>query len=293
MPFVARWRDAFGTAGRPYRRALGAAAAAGSAAGIYLRLIQHRRQQRSMPPSGHRMPGDAVLSGPVSQHTRSILISASAPEIWSFVNLLSHGRTGWYLLDRLSAPDSSAPDSKAAGSSAPGAESPGADSPRSDSPGADSPRSDSPGADSPGSDSAGSADAPDFTVPDSRSQGVPAPRRFFTLLPAADTGDGIGDDIADLLQPGTGHRLRIKEVQPNEWMLWTDGDGRSTWLWLLQPVRSGQTRLLVRGRFRYRLRPGGLAALPLDAVDWATMRRCLTSIRDRAVLWSATRPGGA
>ena len=74
-------------------------------------------------------------------------------------------------------------------------------------------------------------------------------------------------------------------------MMWADGDGRSTWLWLLQPVRSGQTRLVVRGRFRYGLRPGGLAGLPLDAVDWATLRRCLIGIRDRAVLWSATRPG--
>ncbi len=99
-------------------------------------------------------------------------------------------------------------------------------------------------------------------------------------------------DIGDLLTTGTGHRLRIKEVQPRDWMLWADGDGRSTWLWLLRPLRPNQTLLVVRARFQYGLRrPGALAALPLDAVDWASLRRTVLAVRDRAVLRSATRLG--
>lgn len=216
------------------------------------------------------MPGDAVLSGRVRQHTRSILISASTPDVWSFLNLLGHGRAGWYLLDRLIIGDSSSGDDRGHGSAVPDG--------RFLDP------------------SAPDTSAADSSAPDSSAFGRRLPGRAEMPLPDAEIGEGTaadpGDDMADLLGSGTGtgRRLRIKEVQPNEWMLWADGNGRSTWLWLLQPARTGQTRLLVRGRFRYGLRRGGLAALPLDAVDWATMRRCLFGIRDRAVLRSATRP---
>ena len=215
---MAGWRNVFGQEGRPYRRVLGAAAAAGSAAGIYFRVIRPRRQQVSTPAPARRMPGDLLLSGQVRQHTRSILIPAPPGDVWTVLNRMGHGRAGWYIFDRL--------------------------------------------------DTAGNG-----------STDLIAPLREL--------------DIGDLLSTGTGHRLRIKEVQPNEWMLWADGDERSTWLWLLQPVRVHQTRLLVRGRFRYGLRAGGLtgglAALPRDAMDLATMRRCLTAIRDRAVQRSTAR----
>gem|GEM_PF-2838068 len=211
---MAGWREAFGQEGRPYRRMLGAVIAAGSAAGIYVRIIRPRRQQNTTPAAGRRMPGDSVLAEPVRQHTSSILIPAPPGDVWAFLNRVGHGRAGWYIFDGLNVPGTSGTD------------------------------------------------------------------RFAPLRDL---------DIGELLSTGTGHRLRIKEVQPNEWMLWADGDGRSTWLWLLQPVRSHQTRLLVRGRIRYRLHPRELAALPLDAMDLATVRRCLTGIRDRAARRAATR----
>lgn len=236
------------------------------------------------------MPGDAVLSGRVRQHTRSILISASTPDVWTFLNLVGHGRAGWYLLDRLNIGDSSSGDASGRGPAAPDGRFPGSTIPDGRFPDASFP----------------DLNAPDASFPDPSAIGRRLPGRAEMPLPDVAIGEGIaadiGGDIADLLGPGsgsgtgtgagtgTGRRLRIKEVQPNEWMLWADGNGRSTWLWLLQPVRAGQTRLLVRGRFRYGLRRAGVAALPLDAVDWATMRRCLLGIRDRAVLRSATRP---
>lgn len=215
---MAGWRGAFGPAGRPYRRMLAAAAAAGSAAGVYIRLIRPLRRHAAQPRTGHRMPGDAVLSGPVLQYTRSILIPAPVTDIWPFLNRIGHGRAGWYVLDRLGLPDQREAD-----------------------------------------------------------RAVPQLQEL---------------DIGDLLAAGTGHRLRIKEVQPSDWMLWAGGDGRSTWLWLLQPLRPSQTLLVVRGRFQYGLsHPAALAALPLNAVDWASARRALVAVRDRAVLRSATRLG--
>ncbi len=214
---MAQWRDAFGPAGRPYRRILAAAAAAGSAAGVYLRLVRPLRNAAD-PGAVPRMPGDAVLTGQVLQYTRSILIPAPAADIWPFLNRIGHGRAGWYVFDRVGLPDQREAD---------------------------------------------------LAVPQLRDL-----------------------DIGDLLTTGTGHRLRIKEVQPRDWMLWADGDGRSTWLWLLQPLRPNQTLLVVRARFKYGLRrPGALAALPLDAVDWASLRRTVLAVRDRAVLRSATRLG--
>ncbi|UPO78475.1 hypothetical protein [Arthrobacter sp. Helios] len=233
------------------------------------------------------MPGDTVLSGRVRQHTRSILIPASTPDVWTFLNLVGHGRAGWYLLDRLNIGDVRSGDSRGRGPAVPDSRFPGANISDGRFP---------------------DASTPDPSTPDPSAIGRRLPGRAEMPLPDVDIGEGIaadiGDEIADLLGTGTGtgtgtgsgsgtgtgRRLRIKEVQPNEWMLWADGNGRSTWLWLLQPVRTGQTRLLVRGRFRYGLRRAGPAALPLDAVDWATMRRCLLGIRDRAVLRSATRP---
>ena len=196
---------------------LAAAAAAGSAAAVYLRLVSSLRHAAE-PGAGHRMPGDGVLSGQVLQYTRSILVPAPAADIWPFLNRIGHGRAGWYVFDRVGLPDQRETD-----------------------------------------------------------RAVPQLRDL---------------DIGDLLARGTGHRLRIKEVQPREWMLWADGDGRSTWLWLLQPLRPNQTLLVVRARFQYGLRrPGSLAALPLDGVDRASVRRVLTAVRDRAVLRSATRLG--
>ncbi|MEB7503264.1 hypothetical protein [Arthrobacter koreensis] len=215
---MAGWREAFGPAGRPYRRMLAAAAAAGSAAGVYIRVVRPLRRNGAEPGNGLRMPGDAVLTGPVLQYTRSILIPAPAADIWPFMNRIGHGRAGWYIFDRVGLPDQREAD-----------------------------------------------------------RAVPQLRDL---------------DIGDLLTTGTGHRLRIKEVQPRDWMLWADGDGRSTWLWLLQPLRPNQTLLVVRARFQYGFRhPGTLAALPLDAVDWASLRRALVTVRDRSVLRSATRLG--
>ncbi|GAA1354201.1 hypothetical protein GCM10009636_19790 [Arthrobacter koreensis] len=214
---AAGWRDALGPAGRPYRRVLAAAAAAGSAAGVYFRLVRPLRR-RTEAGAGPRMPGDAVLTGPVLQYTRSILIPAPAADVWPFLNRIGHGRAGWFVLDRVGLPDQREAD-----------------------------------------------------------RAVPQLRDL---------------DIGDLLSTGTGHRLRIKEVQPRDWMLWANGDGRSTWLWLLKPLRPGQTLLVVRARFQYGFRrPGALTSLPLDAVYWASVRRSMLAIRDRAVLRSATRLG--
>jgi len=205
-----------GPRGRSFQRVLGAAAAAGSAAGVYYRIVRPRLRRAE---AGGELPGDTFLSGKVFEYTYSMMVRVPAGDLWPYLNRVGHGQGGWYVVNRLAAPESTAP--------------------------------------------------------------------AVSLLPQRHELD-----VGDVMSSGTGHRLRIKEVQPNEWMLWSDGDSRCTWLWMLQPVRPTQTRLLVRGRFRYGVRdPGSLAAVPLAAVDWATMRRCVRTIRDRASVQSASRLG--
>jgi hypothetical protein len=97
----------------------------------------------------------------------------------------------------------------------------------------------------------------------------------------------VGDVVP--MGPG-GAGLRVKDLAPGEWMLWWDGKGHSTWLWRLEQVAPGRTRLVTRVRMRYRwTHPSILFALLLiEPWDFPMMRKCLMGIKRRAE--SATEP---
>ncbi len=90
------------------------------------------------------------------------------------------------------------------------------------------------------------------------------------------------------------------DYRENEWMLWrakdADGDavGRrgvssGTWLWRLEPLDEGHTRLLTRMRDHYRwTSPYILIQLAVDAFDFPFMRKALLGIKARAEALAAS-----
>lgn len=91
----------------------------------------------------------------------------------------------------------------------------------------------------------------------------------------------VGDVVP--MGPG-GAGLRVKDLVPGTWMLWWDGVGHTTWLWSLQQVAPGRTRLVTRVRMRYRwAHPSILFALLLiEPWDFPMMRKCMLGIKRRA-----------
>lgn len=74
------------------------------------------------------------------------------------------------------------------------------------------------------------------------------------------------------------------------WMLWRKDEKSGTWLWYLDPVNEGHTRLLTRMRDEYTWRrplrlPGQIA---VDLLDIFFMRKCLLGVKARAERLAAT-----
>jgi hypothetical protein len=92
----------------------------------------------------------------------------------------------------------------------------------------------------------------------------------------------IGDWIAMSGNVNDNTAFRVQSFEPNRWMLWAKPG--STWLWSLQRIGQGETRLVVRLKAKYRwTRPTILADLFLmELGDFPMMRHALLSIRRRA-----------
>ena len=72
------------------------------------------------------------------------------------------------------------------------------------------------------------------------------------------------------------------DYKPNDWLLWWDGAGESTWVWGLYP-RADSTRLISRVRMRYRwTSPTILFALLVEFFDLVMMRKTMLGIKRRA-----------
>jgi hypothetical protein len=78
--------------------------------------------------------------------------------------------------------------------------------------------------------------------------------------------------------------LKVKAIEPEQWMLWWDDKTRdTTWAWALYPVDLQQTRLITRVRMRYRwTKPTILFTLLVEFADLVMMRKCLLGIKQRA-----------
>ena len=90
------------------------------------------------------------------------------------------------------------------------------------------------------------------------------------------------------------------DYRVNEWMLWRGKDAEAgaverrgvssgTWLWCLEPIDEGHTRLLTRMRDHYCwTSPAVLFQLAVDAFDFPFMRKALLGIKARAEALSAS-----
>lgn len=80
----------------------------------------------------------------------------------------------------------------------------------------------------------------------------------------------------------------VKEFCENEWILWNDKAGDTTWFWGLYPQGENRTRLVTRVRMRYVWNsPAALFNLLVEFADLPMMRKCLLGIKERAEKMSA------
>lgn len=86
--------------------------------------------------------------------------------------------------------------------------------------------------------------------------------------------------------PGEDSGIWVKEFVPNRWMLWWNKKNElSTWVWALDPMPDGSTRLVTRVRSRSSWGHPISAfvwLLMLEVADFPMMRKCLLNIKRRA-----------
>jgi hypothetical protein len=89
--------------------------------------------------------------------------------------------------------------------------------------------------------------------------------------------------------PDQKNGLWVKAFQENNYILWWDKKERATWLWLLEPLADGRTRLLTRLRTIYDFRfPWLIYYLVYDVGDIVMMSKCMLGIKERAEAQAAT-----
>lgn len=92
------------------------------------------------------------------------------------------------------------------------------------------------------------------------------------------------------MSPDGRQGMKVLDYRPNEWLLWWDGAGDSTWVWGLYP-QGGTTRLVTRVRMRYRWSsPTILFAMLVEFFDLMMMRKALLGIKRRAEAASTALP---
>lgn len=107
--------------------------------------------------------------------------------------------------------------------------------------------------------------------------GRPSAERIIPELQTLKVGDLIP------LSPDGKQGFWVKEMRPNEWMLWWDQRGGVTWFWGFYPLDERRMRLITRVKLRYRwTSPVILFHLVFDVGDIVMMRRCMLGIKRRA-----------
>jgi hypothetical protein len=93
-------------------------------------------------------------------------------------------------------------------------------------------------------------------------------------------------EVGDLVPmgPGKDAGMRVKGFETNQWMLWWDKRHLTTWLWNLDPMPDGSTRLVTRVRARpsWRHPTTAIWLLLFEVADFPLMRKCLLGIKRRA-----------
>jgi hypothetical protein len=91
----------------------------------------------------------------------------------------------------------------------------------------------------------------------------------------------VGDVIP--MSPDGKQGMIVKGFSENNWMLWWDNKGDSTWVWGIFPDGETSFRLVTRVRMKYRWT---LLAVPFNMLveffDIVMMRKCMLGIKRRA-----------
>jgi hypothetical protein len=108
-----------------------------------------------------------------------------------------------------------------------------------------------------------------------------------TILPEYQNPQ-VGEVVA--MSPDGKQGMRVKDFQPDQWMLWWDPTGDSSWAWQIYPDGATASRLVTRVRVKYRwLSPTILFSLLIEFADIVMMRKCMLNIKRRAESMSAWR----
>jgi hypothetical protein len=100
------------------------------------------------------------------------------------------------------------------------------------------------------------------------------------ILPAHQTIQ-VGDVIP--MSPDGKQGLWVKDFRDNEWILWWDKKGDSTWAWGIYSEGEAYCRLVTRVRVKYRwLSPAILFNLIIEFFDIWMMIKCMKGIKRRA-----------
>ena len=107
--------------------------------------------------------------------------------------------------------------------------------------------------------------------------GMPSSERILSEFQQISIGDFIP------MTPDGKQGMWVKDFKTNEYILWWDKKGNSTWLWQLSPLDSTNTRLITRLRVKYDWTPPWVFYyLVQDVGDIVMMRKCLLGIKRRA-----------
>jgi hypothetical protein len=85
------------------------------------------------------------------------------------------------------------------------------------------------------------------------------------------------------LSPDGKQGMIVKYFRKNEWILWWDNKGDSTWAWGIYPEGESSFRLITRVRVKYRyFSPAILFNILIEFFDIWMMRKCMLGIKKRA-----------
>jgi hypothetical protein len=90
------------------------------------------------------------------------------------------------------------------------------------------------------------------------------------------------------MSPDGKQGVYVREFKENEWILWGDKEGDTTWVWGMYPTADGATRLITRVRTKYRwLGFTAIFNLLIEFGDIIMMRKCMLGIKERAEVMSS------
>lgn len=91
----------------------------------------------------------------------------------------------------------------------------------------------------------------------------------------------VGDLIP--MSPDGKQGIWVKEFRTDEWILWWDKQGDTSWFWGIYPENGHLCRLVTRVRMKYRwFSLSAIFNLLIEFCDLPMMRKCMLGIKKRA-----------